>query len=47
MGYVPEAGLNSEVCLRYSGHKDFNPYEMSGDSCLGLMLELRNSMPGV
>lgn len=47
MGYVPEAGINSEISLRYSGHRDFAPFEMKGDSCLGMMLELRQSVPVV
>lgn len=47
MGYVPEAGINSEISLRYSGHRGFDPYEMSGESCLGMMLELRETVPVV
>lgn len=47
MGYVPEAGINSEISLRYSGSRDFDPYEMNGDSCLGMMLELRKTVPVV
>lgn len=47
MGYVPEAGINSQISLRYSGHRDFDPYEMTGESCLGMMLELRDKVPVV
>ncbi|OPX56868.1 Sensors of blue-light using FAD [Oceanospirillum multiglobuliferum] len=45
MAYVPEAGLRSEVCQRYSGSKEFNPLLMLGDSCLKLLLELRGAVP--
>lgn len=47
LGYVPEAGVNSDICLRYSGHREFNPYEMSGESCLNMMLELRDKVGSV
>jgi len=44
MGYVPEAGLTSELLLRYGGSADFNPLEMSPASVMGMMCELRDSL---
>ncbi|MAC47526.1 MAG: blue light sensor protein [Oceanospirillum sp.] len=44
MGYVPESDLTKPLCIKYSGNSEFNPYEMRGESCLGMMLELRNSV---
>lgn len=41
MAYVPEAGIKGDVCQRYSSQKAFNPFQMSGMSCLKMLLELR------
>lgn len=44
MGYVPESDLTKPLCMKYSGDSEFNPYEMRGESCLGMMLELRDNV---
>ena len=44
MGYVPESALTKSLCMKYSGNSEFTPYKMRGESCLGLMLELRDSV---
>ena len=45
MGYMPESSLTEPINLKYSGTKDFSPYEMSGESAHNLMLALRNTVP--
>lgn len=44
IGYVPENKITRPLCMKYSGHSEFNPYEMGGESCLGMMLELRDNV---
>jgi len=44
MGYVPESSLTAPVNLKYSGKTEFNPYEMSGESSHGLMMELKSTI---
>jgi hypothetical protein len=40
MLYVPESKISESQILRYSGQKQFNPYQMSGASALQLCREL-------
>jgi len=40
MLYVPESRISESQILRYSGQKQFNPYQMSGASALQLCREL-------
>ena len=40
MGYIPESALTDQINLLYSGNRTFSPYEMSGESCHGLLSEL-------
>jgi hypothetical protein len=44
MGYVPESSFSAPQILKYSGKKEFNPYEMSGESAYLLMLSLKISI---
>jgi hypothetical protein len=41
MAYVPEAGLTAELLLRHGVSTDFNPFEMSPASVLGLLRDLK------
>lgn len=45
MGFIPELAFTKEICFRYSGKDAFEPYKMSGDSALGLLLELKETLP--
>ena len=45
MGYIPETALTDEVNLRYSGNKNFTPFEMTGESCHQMMRELVDTVP--
>jgi hypothetical protein len=45
MGYMPESSLTFEMNLRYSGNSEFSPYQMSGESCHQMMLELSKTVP--
>ena len=45
MLYVPESRISESHILRYSGKKQFSPYEMSGSSALELCRELALSRP--
>ncbi|MBB1487681.1 BLUF domain-containing protein [Oceanospirillum sediminis] len=44
IGYVSENSITKPLCMKYSGHSEFTPYEMRGQSCLNMMLELRDSV---
>lgn len=41
MGYVPESKATKPIILKYSTDTKFNPYNMSSQSQLAMMLELR------
>lgn len=43
MGYIPNNKITNEINLKYSGGRDFNPYEMRGESCTAMMKALANS----
>ncbi len=45
MGYVPESKLIKKINLKYSGNDIFSPYEMLGESCHKMMIELKNDVP--
>lgn len=47
MGYSPSSSLTASLYLRYSGAKEFNPYEMSGESAYQLLLQLKHTLPSV
>ncbi|UPQ88950.1 BLUF domain-containing protein [Vibrio sinaloensis] len=47
MGYSPSSSLTAPLYLRYSGAKEFNPYEMSGESAYQLLLQLKHTLPSV
>lgn len=42
MGYVPESKITTPIILKYSADTKFNPYAMSSQSQLAMMLELRD-----
>lgn len=44
MGYTPESSLTAPINLKFSGAKQFNPYEMSGESAHKMMLEFRDTV---
>ncbi|WP_197464625.1 hypothetical protein [Marinomonas aquimarina] len=41
VGYVPESKVTTPIILKYSTDTKFNPYTMSSQSQLAMMLELR------
>ncbi len=45
MGYMPESSLTSSINMRFSGTPEFTPYEMAGESCHRMMVQLRDSVP--
>jgi hypothetical protein len=45
MGYMPESSLTHPLNLKFSGTPEFEPYEMSGESAHGMMLNLKDSVP--
>jgi len=45
MGYIPESSLTAPLNLKYSGTPTFDPYKMTGESVLRLLLALKNSVP--
>lgn len=47
MAYLPEQKLTDDINLKYSGHPDFDPYSMSGNSVFSMMLELRDGITSV
>lgn len=47
MGYVPKVKLTEAVNLKYSCSREFTPMEMSGESCLNMMLELAETVPTI
>lgn len=47
MAYVPASILALDITFNYSTSQDLNPYEMSGESALQMLLALRSSVPSV
>ncbi|WP_047043659.1 BLUF domain-containing protein [Vibrio mexicanus] len=47
MGYVPTSRTYNEYCLRYSNSREFNPYQMSGESAFKLLNELKQVLPSI
>lgn len=45
MGYMPESSLTEAINMKYSGTPEFTPYEMKGESCHQMMVELRQTVP--
>lgn len=45
MGYMPESTLTAEINMRYSGTPEFTPFEMLGESCHRMMVELKDTVP--
>lgn len=44
MLYVPESKMTASEIIRYSGQKQFQPYQMTGESALALCRELAYSL---
>jgi hypothetical protein len=42
MGYIPPAKFSEALVTKFSGEKDFNPYNMNGDRCHKLLKALRD-----
>ena len=42
MGYIPPAKFSEAFVTKFSGEKDFNPYNMNGDRCHKLLKALRD-----
>lgn len=47
MGYIPESSLTAPTNIKYSSTPEFDPYEMSGDNALKMMLAMRERVPSV
>lgn len=47
MGYMPESRLTAEINMRYSGSPEFTPFEMLGESCHQMMVELKQTVPTI
>ena len=47
MGYIPEIEKIDALNIKYSNSKDFNPYQMTGESCHRLLMELRQNIIAV
>lgn len=47
MGYVPSSSLTTDVNIKYSATRNFNPYHMSGKSVHGLLLSLKDAVPTI
>ena len=47
MGYMPESQLTADINMRYSGTPEFTPFEMLGESCHQMMLELKDTVPTI
>lgn len=45
MGYVPSRGASTAALLKFSVHKEFNPYLMSGESAHNLLCALKADLP--
>ena len=45
MGYMPESTLTESVNMKYSGTPEFTPFEMLGESCHQMMIELKSTVP--
>lgn len=45
MGYMPESTLTESINMKYSGTKEFTPFEMLGESCHQMMIELKDTVP--
>jgi len=44
MAYVPESSLTNPINLKFSGSRQFCPYNMSADSAHRMMLEFREKL---
>lgn len=40
MGYMPESSVTRATLLKYAVSQDFEPRLLSGESCLGMLVEL-------
>ena len=47
MSYVPESKLTTSINLKYSGSSIFNPYKMSGQSALNMLVEFKGVLKNV
>ena len=47
MGYVPSSNMAATINLMFSGSKEFNPYDLPGNSAHLMMLELKKVLPCV
>lgn len=45
MAFVPSSSLTHEMIMSYGISKDFNPFDMSGESALLLLTELAEHIP--
>ena len=45
MGYVPETQLTDELNLTFSKGRNFNPYDLHGESAHRLLLKLAEDIP--
>lgn len=44
MGFIPPSLISAEMNLKYSGDRHFNPYEMTGESALQFLKELKSRL---
>jgi hypothetical protein len=40
MGYMPESSVTRPILLKYSASQNFEPRQLSGECCLGMLAEL-------
>ena len=44
MGYVPETAVTQPILLKYAVSKNFEPRQLSGESCLNMLAELTRTV---
>lgn len=47
MGYVPDTQITNKLNLTYSGTTSFNPFEMHGESCEKVLMDLARTIETV
>lgn len=45
MGYVPISHINSSLSLKYARSNEFSTHEISGESALKMLLEIKQTIP--
>lgn len=45
MGYVPMSQIHNTLSLKYARSNEFSPYEISGESALKMLIEIKQTIP--